>query len=120
MSTETSRAGRKPPNSYTNHFECLDKKDDKSNRYNWCCKYCGDEDNSPGASIEGRDNNLPNHLADTRKCRNAPASARLDALRFMADKKKGCGQSTATDDDNLDVVGGDAAASWDIEDLMEN
>ncbi|KAJ7789251.1 hypothetical protein B0H14DRAFT_2310221, partial [Mycena olivaceomarginata] len=51
------------------------------------CRYCGDEDDSAGACIEGRDNKLPNHLADNRKCPNAPSRARVEALRFMNDKK---------------------------------
>ncbi|KAJ7755889.1 hypothetical protein B0H16DRAFT_1235755, partial [Mycena metata] len=52
------------------------------------CNYCGDDENSTGVSIEGRDNALPSHLADSRKCPNAPSDAQNEALRFMSDKKK--------------------------------
>ncbi|KAJ7918891.1 hypothetical protein B0H13DRAFT_2268879 [Mycena leptocephala] len=88
MAGEKNRAGRKASTLATNHFTQLDKKHDRTNRYYWKCKYCGDAPNSLGASIECRDNNLPNHLANSRKCPHAPSTARNEALRFMADKKK--------------------------------
>ncbi|KAF7372617.1 DUF659 domain-containing protein [Mycena venus] len=102
--TEVARAGRKAPTLYTNHFTHLNKKDDKSGRYNWQCNYCGDDSNGPGASIEGRDNNLPNHLADSRKCQSAPATARAEALRFMADKKKETAPANATQSQPADIA----------------
>ncbi|KAJ6460419.1 hypothetical protein C8R47DRAFT_994150, partial [Mycena vitilis] len=87
--TEThTGAGRKVPTLYDNHFTRIGKKADRSGRHTWKCKYCGDEENSSGACIEGRDNKLPQHLADSRSCPNAPAAARNEALRFMVDKKK--------------------------------
>ncbi|KAJ6470533.1 hypothetical protein C8R45DRAFT_1015958 [Mycena sanguinolenta] len=85
---EGLRTGRPAPSLYTNNFTRLDKKDNRSNRYEWKCIHCGDNPNSTGARIEGRDNNLPNHLSDTRKCPNAPLDVRNEALRFMVDKKR--------------------------------
>ncbi|KAJ6547272.1 hypothetical protein B0H19DRAFT_854866, partial [Mycena capillaripes] len=51
------------------------------------CKYCGKDKDSKGAHIEGRDNKLPNHIADSRLCPHAPVSARAEAQRAMASKK---------------------------------
>ncbi|KAF7333350.1 DUF659 domain-containing protein [Mycena venus] len=101
--TETSRAGRKAASFISNHFERLNKKAGKSNRYLWKCNYCGDDHDSLGASLEGRDNVLPNHIADSRTCSKAPPHARNEALRYMADKKKTSETNVATnsrDDDN--------------------
>ncbi|KAJ6591877.1 hypothetical protein B0H10DRAFT_2233193 [Mycena sp. CBHHK59/15] len=86
MST-VSAPGRKAPDFNNNHFTCLEPKGGKSNRYYWKCKYCGDNPNSHGAHIEGRDNNLLNHIQDNRKCPNAPTTARAEALRILASKK---------------------------------
>ncbi|KAJ7656016.1 hypothetical protein DFH06DRAFT_992033, partial [Mycena polygramma] len=80
--------GRKPAAFNTNHFTQVGKKQDRSQRWLWKCKHCGDEPDSKGASLEGRDNLLPRHIADSRECPNAPSTARQEALRFMADKKK--------------------------------
>ncbi|KAJ6550778.1 hypothetical protein DFH09DRAFT_1319647 [Mycena vulgaris] len=81
-----STLGRKTPSLYTNHFTRLDKKENRSGRYDWKCNYCGDDDNSSGACIEGR------------LCKRAPPAARAEALRFMADKKK-----TSKPSDNTSV-----------------
>ncbi|KAJ7160830.1 hypothetical protein C8R46DRAFT_905544, partial [Mycena filopes] len=82
------RAGRKPSAIATNHFTQTEKKDNRANCFYWKCNYCGDNPGGKGVSIEGRDNNLPSHLADSRKCPSAPLTARNEALQFMADKKK--------------------------------
>ncbi|KAJ7120598.1 hypothetical protein C8R43DRAFT_900676, partial [Mycena crocata] len=84
--TETSR-GRPIAAFIANHFTRLERKPGKTNRYFWKCNYCGDEQDSLGAHIEGRDNNLPNHISDTRKCSHSPSSARAEALRVVASKK---------------------------------
>lgn len=60
---EALGAGRKAPSLYTNHFTRIRKVANKGNRYNWRCNYCGDDENSSGVSIEGRDNALPMHLS---------------------------------------------------------
>ncbi|KAJ7175573.1 hypothetical protein C8R46DRAFT_890643, partial [Mycena filopes] len=101
---ESVAAGRKPPTLYTNHFTRFDKVNNKGNRYLWRCNYCGDDENSKGTSIEGRDNALPAHLADSRKCSKAPPGARAEALRFMADKKKTSETEPATSSPASDVA----------------
>ncbi|KAJ7449769.1 hypothetical protein B0H11DRAFT_1743512, partial [Mycena galericulata] len=115
MSTpnESSHRGRKTAGFLTNHFSRLEKTENRSGRYKWKCNYCGDNPNSCGASIEGRDNALPQHLADSRKCPNAPSTARAAALRFIAEKKK-TSESTedtqsARDTDNTIIIVDDAA-----------
>ncbi|KAJ7080858.1 hypothetical protein C8R44DRAFT_754211 [Mycena epipterygia] len=88
MSPEASQAGRKAPSFYTNHFTRGEKKAGKSKCYYWSCNYCGDEEGSCGAKLEGRDNIPPNHLPDSRSCPNVPSAVRNKALRHMAGKKK--------------------------------
>ncbi|KAF8199410.1 hypothetical protein K438DRAFT_1583395, partial [Mycena galopus ATCC 62051] len=82
--SEALGAGRRAPSLHTNNFTRLDKVSNKGGRYNWKCKHCPND----SAAIEGRDNALAQHLADSRKCPHAPAGVRNEALRFMADKKK--------------------------------
>ncbi|KAJ7165178.1 hypothetical protein C8R46DRAFT_900500, partial [Mycena filopes] len=112
---ETSRTGRKPSAIATNHFTRTEKKNNKANRFFWKCNYCGDDPNSKGASIEGRDNNLPGHLADSRKCPTAPWSARNEALRFMNDKKKTTEPDAelpaSSDLSVIDLTGGEVTVS---------
>ncbi|KAK7051930.1 DUF659 domain-containing protein [Favolaschia claudopus] len=79
--------GRKQSDFVANHFIRLEPKAGKSNRFYWKCKYCGDDPNSKGAHIEGRDNYLPNHIQDSRKCPRAPVTARNEAARFLSSKK---------------------------------
>ncbi|KAJ6459107.1 hypothetical protein C8R45DRAFT_843648, partial [Mycena sanguinolenta] len=98
---ETSQAGRKPPAFITNNFTHLGKQTGKTGCYDWKCNHCGDDDDSKGTKLEGRDNILPNHISDSRQCLRAPSNVRSEALRFMADKKKA--QSTDQDDAVIDV-----------------
>ncbi|KAJ7735343.1 hypothetical protein B0H16DRAFT_1765265 [Mycena metata] len=92
-------AGCKQSSFTTNHFEKGALKPGRSNRRYWKCKYCGDDENNPGAKLEGSDNVLPNHIADSRQCPNAPGTARNEALRFIEAKKS---TSDATSDKNQD------------------
>jgi len=67
----------------TVNFTRLEKVQNKSNRYFWKCSHCGDAEGSRGAQIQGRDNNLPNHLKD---CLKVPQEARKDACIFLSNK----------------------------------
>ncbi|KAF8645091.1 hypothetical protein AX14_009283 [Amanita brunnescens Koide BX004] len=67
----------------TLNFTRLEKVQNKSNRYFWKCNHCGDADGSRGAQIQGRDNNLANHL---KECLKAPQEARKDARVFLSNK----------------------------------
>ncbi|KAF8191856.1 hypothetical protein K438DRAFT_1762438 [Mycena galopus ATCC 62051] len=79
MSTAAG-AGRKPADFNLNHFTRLETKGGKTNRHYY-------NPNTLGDHIEGRDNNLLNHISDSRKCPNAPTTARGEALRLLASKK---------------------------------
>ncbi|KAH7904807.1 hypothetical protein BJ138DRAFT_984466, partial [Hygrophoropsis aurantiaca] len=46
------------------------------------CKWCGED----STRIQGRDNNLVNHLIDHQRCPNCPAENRQDARVFLAGK----------------------------------
>ncbi|KAH0840249.1 hypothetical protein J3R83DRAFT_1256 [Lanmaoa asiatica] len=61
----------------------------KSNRYYWKCNHCGDLEGSKGSKIQGRDNNLPLHTAET--CSKATPELRQEARAFIFTK----GQLTA-------------------------
>ena len=80
--------GRPPAEFITRHFLKLDKLGNKSGRYFWKCKYCGDINGSKGEKIEGRDNLLYWHLADIRKCSHAPSNARAEARLELMKKGK--------------------------------
>jgi len=67
----------------TVNFTRLEKVQNKSNRYFWKCSHCGDAEGLRGAQIQGRDNNLPNHLKD---CLKVPQEARKDARIFLSNK----------------------------------
>ncbi|KAJ7506402.1 hypothetical protein B0H11DRAFT_1903779 [Mycena galericulata] len=97
------KPGRRGASFNTNHFTRGALKTGKSNRYYWKCNYCGDNEDSPGAELEGQDNVLPNHIADSRHCPNAPTTARNEALRFMADKKKTTSKQAPEQDDEGDI-----------------
>lgn len=73
-----SNRGRKVPPILSQNFIRLETVGNKSGRYYWQCKHCG-PDSHRGARIEGRDNNLLNHLVDPKKCPNAPQLVRYDA-----------------------------------------
>ena len=85
----SAKSGRKVDPFIEKHFIRLDQVNNQSRRYYWKCRYCGEIKNSPGARIEGRDNNLPDHLVGLRSCLgSAPASARTEANLFMQRKKQ--------------------------------
>ncbi|KAG2365601.1 hypothetical protein BDR07DRAFT_1607436 [Suillus spraguei] len=65
-------------------FERLELVPNSSKRYYWKCKHCDNTDGSSGARIQGRDNNLPNHLI--KRCTNAAAPLRQAARLFVMDK----------------------------------
>ncbi|KAJ7586164.1 hypothetical protein C8J56DRAFT_788039, partial [Mycena floridula] len=58
------------------------------------CNHC-----NTGTPIEGRDNNLANHLMDVKQCPNAPASVRADARRTLMGKAVKTGNSVIVLDD---------------------
>ena len=62
------------------NFTRLDKIPNKSNRYKFECNHCT-------TVIENRDNALAVHLGDPRKCPQAPADVRTEALMLL--QKKG-------------------------------
>ncbi|KAJ7763164.1 hypothetical protein DFH07DRAFT_770895 [Mycena maculata] len=105
-------AGHPQTSFTTNHFEAGELKPGKSNRRYWKCKYCGDDEDSLGAKLEGRDNVLPNHISDTQQCPNAPATARNDALRHMSEKKstKAKTASKQEQDEDISIIDVDAEA----------
>ncbi|KAG1761618.1 hypothetical protein EDD22DRAFT_1031796 [Suillus occidentalis] len=76
--------GRPLPSLINDNFERLERVENSSNRYYWKCKHCSDADNSSGARIQGRDNNLPNHLI--KRCTNANAPLRQAACLFIMEK----------------------------------
>ncbi|KAG1832436.1 hypothetical protein EV424DRAFT_1342403 [Suillus variegatus] len=63
------------------NFEHLDKVPNSSGRYFWKYKHCGHLDNSPGAKIQGRDNNLGSHII--RHCKNATPELCRKARSFI-------------------------------------
>ncbi|KAJ7666863.1 hypothetical protein DFH06DRAFT_984298, partial [Mycena polygramma] len=88
-----------PSDFTTNHFTRLEKKAGKSNRWFWKCKGCGDDPNSAGFRIEGRDNKLATHISDPRQCPHASSASRAEALRLMASKKPLVVAEGSTSDD---------------------
>ncbi|KAJ7606015.1 hypothetical protein FB45DRAFT_766221, partial [Roridomyces roridus] len=86
MSTAPKR-GRTSSKFNTNHFTRGREVGNSSNRYYWDCNYCSDAPDSTGREIEGRDNKLLSHIADSRKCPAAPSHARAEAARELAAKK---------------------------------
>nr|GAT42637.1 predicted protein [Mycena chlorophos] len=98
MSASSAGRGRKHPQFYTENFECLGQKDDKSGRYIWKCKHCGDKPQSK----------------DPRKCPKAPTEASAWALRELAAKKPMAQPEPATA--NTDEVGMPNTPSADITD----
>ncbi|KAF9231856.1 hypothetical protein BU15DRAFT_34292, partial [Melanogaster broomeanus] len=66
------------------NFTRGDKVPNKSNRYYWKCNHCGNLDNSNGLQIQGRDNKLPHHIADS--CSRAPAELHQEARTFIFTK----------------------------------
>ena len=81
-----TQRGRKYPAIITENFIVLAHVENKSNRKWWKCVHCAD-DSSFGARIEGRDNNLLNHLANPKRCPNAPG--RVQNLARVALAAKG-------------------------------
>ncbi|KAG1879846.1 hypothetical protein F4604DRAFT_1954190 [Suillus subluteus] len=82
MSTAALGAGCPVPSFITNNFNRGEKVDNKSGRYYWSCKHCSD-----AVRIQGRDNQLPNHLI--HKCKKCPAEIRKQARMFVMDKAGG-------------------------------
>ncbi|KAN0078439.1 hypothetical protein V8E55_010496, partial [Tylopilus felleus] len=68
----------------TVNFTRIEKVDNKSNR--WKCNTCGDKASSKGARIQGRDNNLPNHLA--HGCSDASPNVQREARTFILGKTR--------------------------------
>ncbi|KAG0696472.1 hypothetical protein DFH29DRAFT_1025548 [Suillus ampliporus] len=75
-------AGRPVPSFIANNFNRGEKVDNKSGRYYWSCKHCPD-----APHIQGRDNQLPNHLI--QKCKTCPAEIRKQAHMFVMGKAGG-------------------------------
>lgn len=86
MAGDSIPRGRKPPPIYTENFTRLESVGNKSNRYYWKCKWCGDNEKSRGARVEGRDNKLLNHLTNPRECPGAPSSVRSQAFNIIRTK----------------------------------
>ncbi|KAI6154183.1 hypothetical protein BKA82DRAFT_4350601 [Pisolithus tinctorius] len=83
MSSKSSNpAGRPPAKILTEHFNQLEKVDNKSNRQYYECKYCGL--NGAGACIEGRDNQPLKHIIF--KCQHAPQAAKNGVHAYLAVK----------------------------------
>ena len=74
----SSNRGRKHPPVISENFTRLGAVANKSGRYYWQCYHCG-PGSKDGDRIEGRDNNLLNHLVDPKKCPNASQLVRYDA-----------------------------------------
>jgi len=75
-------AGRPISSFITDNFNRGEKVDNKSGRYYWSCKHCPD-----ALRIQGRDNQLPNHLI--HKCKTCPVEIRKQACMFVMDKAGG-------------------------------
>ncbi|KAF9241820.1 ribonuclease H-like domain-containing protein [Melanogaster broomeanus] len=88
--------GGRPVASFVDaNFTRCDKVLNKSGRYYWKCNFCGNEDGSKGASIQGRDNSLPKHIID---CAAAPSEIRQEARTFIMGKTRLLTQSSVTTD----------------------
>ncbi|KAG1880177.1 hypothetical protein F4604DRAFT_1922859 [Suillus subluteus] len=72
------------PSLINDNFERLDKVTNNSGCYFWKCKHCGHLDNSPGAKIQGHDNNLPSHII--HDCKNATPELCQKARTFIVNK----------------------------------
>ena len=83
-STMSPGSGRPISDFITTNFTRGEKVDNKSNWYYWKCNICGDKAGSKGAWIQGRDNNLPNHIA--HGCPDASPDVRREARTFILDK----------------------------------
>ena len=81
-----SSVGRPISDFITANFTRIEKVNNKSNRYYWKCNTCGDKAGSKGARIQGRDNNLPNHIAHS--CSDASPDVRREARTFILGKTR--------------------------------
>ncbi|KAG2062466.1 hypothetical protein BDR04DRAFT_1165185 [Suillus decipiens] len=82
MPPAAALAGSSVPSFITDNFNRGEKVDSKSGRYYLSCKHCPD-----ALRIQGRDNQLPNHLI--HKCRTCPAEIQKQARLFVMDKASG-------------------------------
>ncbi|KAG2352010.1 hypothetical protein BDR07DRAFT_1344780 [Suillus spraguei] len=78
-----TKPGGRPLNTLIeNNFKKGNATSAKSNRYWWTCNYCN-------ARINGRNNNLFEHLTDAVKCSNRPQETRREALQHLMKKPGG-------------------------------
>lgn len=78
-------AHRAQPDIVTNNFTRLEKKQNKSGRWTWKCNYCGDDENSAGACIEGRDSRHIIHLTSCSKAHESQKRLARKHLRLLKD-----------------------------------
>jgi hypothetical protein len=79
-------AHRAQPDIVINNFTRLEKKQNKSGRWTWKCNYCGDDENSAGACIEGRDSR---HILHLTSCSKAHESQKRLARKHLHLLKNG-------------------------------
>ncbi|KAG2345980.1 hypothetical protein BDR05DRAFT_98696 [Suillus weaverae] len=82
MSAVAALVGCPVSSFIADNFNRGEKVDNKSGRYYWSCKRCPD-----ALRIQGRDNQLPNHLI--HKCKTCPAEIRKQARVFVMGKAGG-------------------------------
>ncbi|RPD67877.1 hypothetical protein L226DRAFT_548734 [Lentinus tigrinus ALCF2SS1-7] len=80
------KKGRKQLPIITENYICLGPVQNNSGRYFWKCQHCGNDPNSKGASIEGCDNRLLQHLADTKQCPQVPLTVLVQAYNCITGK----------------------------------